>query len=405
MHPHNAIVILVDRLGAGHLGPYGNTWIETPGFNRLASQSLLWEQMIATSPTLAGTYRSIRSGSHPLSVEVAGSSNLWERLRQSGIQTALLTDELQLGPLFPAEALDERIECPIERAGSAAVSPEQTQFWQLFVAALEWLTHPRQRFCLVVHSRGMDGAWDAPREFRERFVDEDDPPVPDFVEPPNRALGKDADPDEVFGINQAYAGQIALLDRCLEMLHDVLFERGVLDNALLIVTSPRGFPLGEHGSVGQCGDALHEELLHVPALVRRPDQRHAMERCQTLVEPADLFRTLADWFELPPVLTPAAALTLLAPHSIVMQRQCVVSAIDLARSIRTPAWFLRRGADAAVELYAKPDDRWEVNEVADRCAAVVEELTSRLIEYEALARANRLAEFPGLPDHLLRPAE
>ncbi len=37
----NAICIIVDRLQAGYLGPYGNTWIDTPSFDRLASQSFL----------------------------------------------------------------------------------------------------------------------------------------------------------------------------------------------------------------------------------------------------------------------------------------------------------------------------------------------------------------------------
>jgi hypothetical protein len=27
-----------------------------------------------------------------------------------------------------------------------------------------------------------------------------------------------------------------------------------------------------------------------------------------------------------------------------------------------------------IELYAKPDDRWEANEVADRCPGVVDEM-------------------------------
>ena len=30
------------------------------------------------------------------------------------------------------------------------------------------------------------------------------------------------------------------------------------------VTSPRGFPLGEHRRIGECDQALYGELLHVP---------------------------------------------------------------------------------------------------------------------------------------------
>ena len=40
----NAVVLVIDRLGADLLGAYGSTLFETPNFNRLAAQSLLFDQ-------------------------------------------------------------------------------------------------------------------------------------------------------------------------------------------------------------------------------------------------------------------------------------------------------------------------------------------------------------------------
>ena len=42
-------------------------------------------------------------------------------------------------------------------------------------------------------------------------------------------------------------------------------------------------------------------------------------------------------------------------------------------SVRTPAWFLRAeaGKKNTRELYFKPDDHWEVNDLAERCSEVV----------------------------------
>lgn len=399
----SAIVIVVDRLGAGYLGPGGNTWIETPAFNRLASQSLVWEYMLATTSTLAGLYDSLGTGRHPMSPIATPSQNLWEQLQQAGVHTALLTDEPLLAQLPIINSFAERIEQSSEDVPAAAESLEQTQLCQAFVAALDWLAQRRDPFCLLLHSRGMAGAWDAPREYRERFADEEDPPVPDFVAPPHRSLGQDIDPDEIWGMTQAYAGQVALLDVCLEMLLESLQIHPLLNETLLIVTSPRGFPLGEHGHVGERGDLLYEELLHVPLLIRQPDPRYAMQRCQTLVEPADLYATLADWFQLSTTLAMVQGTSLLSPFSSPskIRRECVVSLLDQSRSIRTPAWFLRRTSDQTPELYAKPDDRWEVNEVADRCGEITEELMGRLAEYERMASEDRLSEFPALPEHLL----
>ncbi len=63
----NAIVIVVDRLGAGYLGPYGNTWIETPSCNRLAARSVLFEFALADAVDLATVYRSYWQGLHAMS--------------------------------------------------------------------------------------------------------------------------------------------------------------------------------------------------------------------------------------------------------------------------------------------------------------------------------------------------
>jgi len=56
-------------------------------------------------------------------------------------------------------------------------------------------------------------------------------------------------------------------------------------------------------------------------------------------------------------------------------------------AIRTPAWNLildrtaRQDFDAhsPAKLYAKPSDRWEVNEVADRCPEVTAALKDALL--------------------------
>ena len=45
----HAIVLVVDRLAAPFLGPYGNTWLDTPQFNRLAASSMLMEHALIES--------------------------------------------------------------------------------------------------------------------------------------------------------------------------------------------------------------------------------------------------------------------------------------------------------------------------------------------------------------------
>mgnify|MGYP006198526789 CR=1 FL=1 len=55
-----------------------------------------------------------------------------------------------------------------------------------------------------------------------------------------------------------------------------------------------------------------------------------------------------------------------------LREAVIASSGDGERVIRTPAWLMKQ-ADL-IELYAKPDDRWESNDVANRCPDIVEQL-------------------------------
>ncbi|MCA9271095.1 MAG: hypothetical protein KDA41_21585, partial [Planctomycetales bacterium] len=63
--PRSAVVVVVDRLGAGWLGPYGCTWVDTPHFNRLAAESAIFENCLALSPNVADAYAAWWTGRHP----------------------------------------------------------------------------------------------------------------------------------------------------------------------------------------------------------------------------------------------------------------------------------------------------------------------------------------------------
>src|SRR5438105_12240723 len=96
MQTTNAVVLVIDRLGAGWLGPYGNTWLETPNFNRLAASSVLWETVVAESPDLRSSYRSCWTGRHVLEASSEAWSPLPDLATNAGGLTALVTDEAEV---------------------------------------------------------------------------------------------------------------------------------------------------------------------------------------------------------------------------------------------------------------------------------------------------------------------
>ncbi len=395
----SAIILVLDRLGAGFLGPYGNTWVDTQSCNRLASAGLLCEFAMSDSPVLETVYRSYWTGRHAMDCRPA-EETLSEAAGKAGLKTILLTDEPRVAEHPLAAPFAEKILLPAEVATIAAKEIDETQIARLIQAAMEVITRQREPYLLWIHSRGMSGAWDAPVEYRNAFRDEDDPHPGEFTAPPLLKRASGFDPDELLRYVHAFAGQVTVMDLCLGALLDAADDHRLAKDTLFAFTSPRGYPLGEHGQVGPVEDALYGEVLNVPLLLRLPGGSGALMRTQELIQPGDLYDLLRGQF----VAGSPALLLDIALGRDHLPRDIACSVAHGERAIRTPAWFLREVRESddepRVELFAKSDDRWEVNEVASRAAEVAKDLLGALNTFELAARAGNLAELSPLADTL-----
>jgi hypothetical protein len=366
----SAIVVVVDRLGAAYLGPYGCTWLETPACNRLASESLLVETCLAETPDLHAAYDGYWNA----------AGNWISALVASGVKTALLTDEAAVAEHPLAATFAERHLIAPE-APAEAKTAQETSLAALFAAAGQWLQAAQEPFLLWVHAQGMQGTWDAPWEMRAALADEEDPAPPRFITPPEARHATPIDPDERLGLVQAYGAQVQVLDECLSDLQALIAELPFAHELLFALTSPRGYPLGEHGRVGPCDEALYAELLQVPLLLRLPHRACAGARTQHLFQPRDLPPAVAAWCS----LREDSDLLAVAQGRLVVARELALARSAGQRALRTPAWFLRedlREAELIRELYVKPDDRFEVNEIASRGGEIVDQMLTQLAEAE-----------------------
>jgi len=239
----------------------------------------------------------------------------------------------------------------------------------------------------------MAAPWDAPFECRNQYADEEDPEPPKFVDVPNRCLAEDYDPDELLGITHAYAGQVALLDVCVGALVDHIQQGELAANTQVTLLSARGFPLGEHLRVGPCDEALYSETVQIAWMMRFPGGLGKLARSQALVQPADLPGTLLDCLEIDRGRLGSGRATSLMEiirGDVESIRDCALLDAGAERAIRTPAWYLRQPAGGAAELYSKPGDRWEVNEVASLCGEIVTGLQAALRETEQAGQDRQL---------------
>lgn len=411
----NIIVLVIDRLHAGFIGCYGNAWVATPNFNQLASESFVFDQAFVDHPDFNELCRSWWTGTHYLERKLRSSElpTLASQFGKAGFTTTCLTDDPSVAGHPLISHFDEAI--PIGAAAGSAVprlateSPEQTQVSQFFAAATQLLERPREPFFLWLQSRGMQAAWDAPYAYRNRYADEDEAQPPDFVMPPCRYLSAADNLDELWGVAQAYAGQVTLVDECLGGLLEMFEAEQLGDDTVLAVLGARGFPLGRNRRLGGIDQALFSELVQTPFMIRLPDRLGAPGRSQSLVQPGDLAGALLDMAGLEREnASPSHSLLSVIRDDVASLREsiCVVGEGG-EQAFRTPAWYLRlprpqtADTEAAPELYAKPDDRWEMNDVAARCPEIVAAMQAAQDAAAQALAAQPAAEVPKLDESLV----
>jgi arylsulfatase A-like enzyme len=404
----NVLCIAIDGWHGGYVGAYGNTQFPTPGIDRWAARGVVCDQaMVAGVGTGVGIEADSEFGIRDSGAVALG---LARALAQGGWRTSLVSDDVGAVKSI-APAFDAHVDVPYEPAKRAAVAIEGTQLFRMFAAlgdavgdaaadgaAEDTAARDERPFFIWAHARAMNGGWDAPYAMRRLILDEDDPDPPRELQFSPRRLAANVDPDLLLGLRAAYAGQIAVLDECLAALDDLLDETRLRQRTLVALVGVRGYPLGEHGIFGLGLGPLHEELLHVPLILRFPGDEHATVRLPQLVTHADLLPTVCDACGVPMPAANAASLMPIVTRESGAWRDHVCHRLADEEAITTPAWRLRKSADT-VQLYVKPDDRWEVNDVSTRCGDVAEKLVAAM---QAARESEARGETPPALEDVLR---
>jgi hypothetical protein len=370
------LVVTVDRLPAWMLSTWGATWVSTPAFDGLAAAGITLDRLIATGVDPRATL-----------ADLTHDGRVWEAARARGWPAVIVTDDLRM-PERP-QGVDV-VEVPATPADRPAEDDAATNLGRLFARACEVAAAGRHRL-VWCHAGSLGVAWDAPPGHREAYVDPEDPPPPSGAAVPSFAVDAETDPDAVMGCRQAFAGQLTLLDACLGPLFAAV--RGLEPAWAIAVVGLRGMPLGLHGHVGlraaaDTGGRPFGEWVHLPAIIAAADGAMAGQRFGGLVTPSDVGATLVDLVASPAAACAAAprddgrSLTGLFVDWSHQRRDRVIIAAGDERAIATDEWHVVVGrspeGERVVRLFAKPDDFFELSDVADRCPAVAENLAAAL---------------------------
>jgi len=334
----SAIVIFTDTWRRDHLGFYGNDRIKTPAADRLASESIVFEDVYPESLATiqvrrayftgkriypwrnyeqwwkSKDFRSWCHGWQPLSPD---DVSITEILRKRGYVAGLIADIPFYG--WPAanfhrafnsyefirgKARDQfRIpstvapyyQMPIHTANYRGISFDEEYFApQVFRSAMKWLEENYRREKFYLHLE----VWD-PHEFwypPECYVKMYDPEFSYEKEEEILKLIfptiKNPTQQQVEKIRALYAGMVTQTDFWMGVFLDYARNLGVLDDAIVIFVSDHGTNLGERGIVGKPPSAMYDELVRIPLTIRLPDGKHSEKRVEGFAYDHDLTVTL-----------------------------------------------------------------------------------------------------------------
>ena len=306
----NFLIILVDDLGYGDLGSYGNAVINTPNIDRLASQGLRLTDFYASAPMCSPSRAGLLTGRVPYRYGVydwippehdlhlpPGEVTIASLLKEEGYATAIhgkwhlngkFNSDEQPQPddhgfeywfavQYSQPHLDPkgfvRNGIPVETAGYAAQIVADD--------AIAWLKQASAR--------------DTPFFQFVNFLEPHEP----IMSPP-KLVGDYAE----HGIKAEYYANVTNLDQAIGSILEALNELGLEDDTFVLFTSdngpaqytPDGYFNKSHGSAAPLkGYKRHmfEGGIRVPAIVRWPGHTSAGETSSEPLSNVDVLPTLA----------------------------------------------------------------------------------------------------------------
>lgn len=396
----NVIVFALRGCPIGALGAYGNEWIATPHLDRLAAEGVVFDRHISDCPDPVAARQAWRTGRHQtpplLSPPPQGgkgqNQDLLAFLRARGVRTVLIRHTHDANDAHPEFYVgwDDLFNARPDPADSSPIDA----LLRTVPAVLDRLAESSPWLLWIELDRLLP-PWEVSQEVFELYIEDlidDDPdaePVLPWTDPPNGWFDRD-DLASWDLLHHSFAAVVSVFDADLSRLFDVLRERGLDRSAAWVLTADHGLPLGEHGVLGLFRPWLHEELVHVPLIVRLPDGVEAGRRVAALTQPADLMPTIVGWLGGEAAPDDGVNLAPLIRGEVESVRPHACSGLVLDGvgewAIRTPEWAYLLPGEAQPDdeerrepmLFEKPDDRWEASDVRSQHPEVSEELERTL---------------------------
>jgi hypothetical protein len=283
----NMILVSVDTLRADHLGLYGYSRDTSPNLDRISKEAVTFDRAQAprglTWPSLVSMLTSL----YPKSSNVRRNGDLLSE------EVPTLADILKGRGYTTAAFLGNACGVIMGNLDTDFCGSDE----EAHRNAIRWLgDRDESPFFLWVH-------YNAPHE------EYSPPPAHDvFTRPDYRGeatgdrtyldgvtlSGKRPEQKDLDHVIALYDGEVRYADSMLGEVWETLSREGLLESSIVVFTSDHGEELLQHNNYFYHSCSIYESVLHIPLVIRFPDQSLSGVRISQLVENIDITPTLLE---------------------------------------------------------------------------------------------------------------
>lgn len=429
--PPSIVVVLVDTLRADYLGFYGFEGAVSPNLDRLAAESVVYDNCIAQSPWTKPSVASMITSLYPQVHGLTNHEGKYWGGEDPERRTGILPEQ--------AETLAEALQRSGYATGAFVSNPWVTRAYgfaqgfehydesgaiqwdradKLILAAREWIESlPADRpFFAYLHFMDVHAPYDAPRADYDALAGSASLGL-------GRRLRKNQTPDRKWQniekrpdwatddlrLQQTYwrtryASGVRVMDRRITELLEFLRDSEYLDRSVLVVTSDHGEELYDNFGWSH-GQNLYEHQLRVPLLIRKPGAEDGGTRVEAVVELLDLMPTLLESAGAGRVAQ-AQGRRLFSPGATGEKRAAFATATQRQPglfAVRTSRYKLLHDIESGdSQLFDLQEDPGELNDLSSAKPEVVGRLKRQLEDHlaDSLALGTLDVESAEMPEDL-----
>lgn len=330
------IFILFDTLNRRFLPPYGNNWVHAPNFKRLAEKTVIFDNCYCGSLMCIPARRELHTGRHNFLHRSWGplepfDDSMPEILKNNGVYSHLVSDHYHYwedggltyhnrfntweivrgheGDVWKGEIRDPDI--PETVPNMRQNWPHWRQDWVnrkymqkeedqpqavTFKLALEFIDKNYMEDDWFLHIETFDPhePYFTQQKYKDLYKHEYDGPHFDW---PNYGIVTETE-EQVQHIRKEYAASVSMCDVYLGKILDLMDEKDMWKDTMLIVTTDHGFLLGEKDWWAKGVQPIYNEIAHIPLFIWDPRSGKKNERRTALVQTTDIVPTILEFFKI-----------------------------------------------------------------------------------------------------------